>query len=49
MKSYSDTLKGNGPVITPEAAKNIAVTMADEEERSCHVMLFRVEEKKGTI
>ena len=47
MKSYSDTLKSNGPVITPEVAKKIAVTMADEEERACHVMLFLVKEKKG--
>ena len=30
----SATLMSNGPIITPQAAKKIAVTMADEEERA---------------
>tara|TARA_B110000967_G_scaffold150114_1_gene153927 strand:+ start:467 stop:787 length:321 start_codon:yes stop_codon:yes gene_type:complete len=34
MKSYSATLMSNGPIITPQAAKKIAVTMANEEERA---------------
>ena len=48
MQTYSDSVsKRSGPSITPAEARKIATTIAKEEERASHVMLFRLEEKKG--